>query len=261
MYAYDFEYDGVTLSDLGYTLCKFDSSGEETVTNGSQITFNTVSTLRGAKYELTSSEYSECITTTFQMCKDLCAFDDLEISVSEMRELMSWLNRKRFHKFKLLDENNEYSSFYFEGSFNISRIEMDDKVVGLELTLITNRPFALLEPVTVTISTSGSFEDVSDEEGFIYPETTITLKASGNLTIYNVEEDRTTYIANCTSGEVITMNYPVISSSLSSHEIQNDFNWNFLRVANTYEEHTNTISSSLSCTIVMTYSPVVKIGL
>ena len=57
MKSYDFEYDGLTLSDMGYIICKFDSNGLQTVSNGSQITFNTASTLNGQKYELTDVSY------------------------------------------------------------------------------------------------------------------------------------------------------------------------------------------------------------
>ena len=34
-----------------------------------------------------------------------------------------------------------------------------------------------------------------------------------------------TLIKNCVSGEVITLSYPIISSSVSSHNIADDFNW------------------------------------
>ena len=59
MKAYDFEYDGKKLSDFGYMICFFDSGGLNTVSGGSQITFNTVSTKHGELNELISSEYSE----------------------------------------------------------------------------------------------------------------------------------------------------------------------------------------------------------
>ena len=51
MKSYDFEYDGLCLSDMGYIICQFDAESSQTVSNGSQITFNTTSTLNGSKYE------------------------------------------------------------------------------------------------------------------------------------------------------------------------------------------------------------------
>ena len=262
MKCYDFEYDGLTLSDMGYMICSFDVDGSETVSNGSQITFNTVPTLNGYKHELLSAKYEECLGATIQICKDVCIYDDMEISVDELRSLMSWLNRKEFHKFKLLDD--DYIDLYFEASFNVNKILIAGKVCGLELSMTTNRPFALQEPRAIVInnlSENGkkTLYDTSDEEGYIYPHMEITINQSGNLNIHNDLENRDMYIANCTSGETITLDYPVITSSLNSHEIQNDFNWNFFRIANTFRNKKNDLTISLPCTIKLSYSPIVKV--
>ena len=106
-----------------------------------------------------------------------------------------------------------------------------------------------------------SINDTSYEEGHIYPYTEITINEDGDLNIYNAIEDRDTYIANCVAGEVIVMDYPVIQSSISSHNIQNNFNWNFFRIANTYENSRNDLTISLPCEIKLKYSPIVKVGL
>lgn len=262
--TYDFEYDGLCLSSFGYVLCKFGSDGIETISNGSQITFNTVSTLHGAKHELASVDFGDCLEATFQICKNVCGDDKFEITTDELRTLSRWLNRKGFHKFKPL--NDDYLGIYFEGSFNISKIEMNGKLYGLELSLVTNRPFALQEPkrfVVKNLVENGKqrIKDYSDVEGYTYPEIEITVNESGDLSIYNEIEDRTTFIANCVSGEVIKMSYPVIETSVSSHKIQNDFNWNFFRIANTFRESVNNLTISLPCEIKITYSPAVKVGI
>ena len=264
MKAYDFEFDGIKLSDKGFVICTFGSKGLETVSNGAQVTFNTVPTLAGSKHELTSVEYEDCLETTIQICKTPCSGDVMEISYTEFRELTKWLNRKKFLKFKILDEY--HIDLYYKAYFNISRIELDGKLIGLELEVKTNRPFALKEPKTIIIknlSQDGkhSINDTSYEEGYIYPRTEITITESGNLNIYNALEDRNTYIANCVAGEVITMDYPIIHSSISTHKIQNDFNWNFFRVANTFENSRNDLTISIPCTIKIKYSPIVKVGL
>ena len=264
MKAYDFEYDGLRLSDKGFVICKFDSSGVETIENGSVITFNTVSTMRGVKHELTSVEYADCLTATFQICKNLCLDKNEEISLEDMRDIMRWLNRKGFHKFKLLD--NEYTGIYFEASFNVSKIEVGGRLCGFELEMFTNRPFAIHEPATVFIKNEVANEiksvySKSDDEGYVYPNMEITITESGDLEIYSIREDRTMVIRNCVAGEVITVDYPIISSSLSSHKIQNDFNWRFFRIASSFKNRLNEIKISIPCTIKMTYSPVVKVGI
>lgn len=262
--AYDFEYNGKSLSDFGMTICNFGSKGLETISNGSQIVFNTVSTLHGSRHELTSVGYEDCLETTIQICKNSCVEDVMEISPIEFRELTKWLNRKKFLKFKMLCDG--YIDLYFEASFNISRIEIDGKLYGLELNVITNRPFALKEPKIININNTNNngshvINDTSYEEGHIYPYTEIIVNANGDLNIHNAIEDRDTHIANCTSGEVIIMDYPIIQSSVSSHNIQNDFNWNFFRIANTNDNIRNDLTISIPCTIKIVYSPIVKIGL
>ncbi|MCI8579779.1 MAG: hypothetical protein HFH04_03395 [Dorea sp.] len=264
MKSYDFEYDGLTLSDMGYMMCKFDSSSMQTISNGSQITFNTVSFLNGKKYELTDIAYDECLKTTFQICKNPCNNDDLNINVRNLRDLVTWLNRKEFHKFKLLNE--EYMDLYFESSFNVSTIEFGDNICGLELEMITNRPFALHEPISFTIksveqNTKKIISDISDEEGYIYPHTEIEILEDGVLTIHNDLENRTMEIKDCIAGEKILLDYPLISSSIQSHKIQDDFNWNFFRIYNTFRNNQNTLTISIPCIIKIEYSPIVKVGL
>lgn len=265
MKSYNFEYDNRCLSDYGFIICSFDNNGVKTVNNGSTITFNTVSTMKGAKHELVSTEYKDCLTTTFQICKHPCMTNAEEITLEESREIMKWLNRKGYHKFKLLD-SYEYMDYYFEASFNVSKIEFNGEIYGFELEVVTNRPYALQEPISFVIKNiqengTKRIYSKSDDEGYIYPEMEITIDEDGDFEIYNSIEDRTMHISNCKAGEVIKMNYPIIESSLASHKIQNDFNWKFFRIANSFEDKANELTISLPCTIKMKYSPIVKISI
>lgn len=262
----DFSYgeNNKKLSDFGFIVCRFDSGGLDTVSNGAVVEFNTVAVQNGTKHELTSSTYSDCLECTIQICRNPCANSNIEIDQTTFRELTRWLCRRKFLRFKPI--SNEYLDLYHEAIINVSRVELDGKLVGLELEIKTNRPFALKEPRTIKIENTGingkhSINDTSHEEGYIYPKTEIVMNADGNLNIYNAIEDRNTYIANCKQGEIITMDYPVIQSSDSSHNIQNDFNWNFFRVANTFENSRNDLTISLPCSIRVEYSPIVKVGL
>ena len=321
MKAHDFEFAGRTLSSFGMILCNFGGSkGLETIADGAEINFTTIPTMNGTKHNLTSSQYEDCLEATLQICKHSCDGGVQEITSVEHRNLTAWLSRKKFLKFKLLDEAN--IDLYHEAKIDVSRIEIDGKLYGFELTVKTNRPFALKEPRTISINceegkevygwkkyqtdpeitmlgyvtstdqnaypqgkvdgnnkiiegahTDGyqyvtigqvyksSLNDTSYEEGYIYPEMKITVKKAGNLTIHNSVENRETYIANCKANEVITLDYPIIQSSDSSHNIQNDFNWTFFRVANTYDNSRNDLVISLPCSIKIKYSPIVKVGL
>ena len=264
MKCYDFEFDGSLLSDKGFIICKFGSEGIETVSNGSYITFNTISTMKGTKHELTSSEYSDCLTTTIQICKHPCFSNSEVVSIEEQREIMKWLNRKEFHKFKPIDA--EYIDIFFEASFNVRKIESNGKVYGFELEMITNRPYALQEPVLIYLKNIVPYGKKrvyikSDDEGYIYPDMEITITQDGDFELCNSFENRTMRIVNCKAGEVIRVQYPIIESSVTDHKIQNDFNWKFFRIVNTLKEKANDITISIPCTIKMIYSPIVKVGI
>lgn len=266
MTASNFEFNGKQLSDFGMILCHFGSGGLETV-SGTQVTFNTVPVLNGQRHELIDVQYENCLEATFQICKYSCGNDTQEITSSEYREIAKWLSRKKFVKLKILD--GDTMDIYYMATFdNISRIELDGRLYGLELHVITNAPYAFKDPQIITINNTEvngvhSVNDTSHEEGFIYPHIEIAMKQSGNLTIYNAIENRRTEIKNCEAGEVITMDYPIISTNSTSltRNIQNDFNWKFLRLANSYDKSRNDLTISLPCTIKMTYSPIVKVGL
>ena len=265
MKAHDFEFANKRLSEFGMVLCQFGGSkGVETITDGAEINFTTIPVMGGLKHNLVATNYEQCLEATFQICKHSCDGGIQEIMPIEHRNLTGWLCRKKFLKFKLLDESNV--DLYHEAIINVSRIEIDGKLYGFELTVTTNRPFALKESRTIIINNTiqngkHSFNDNSYEEGYIYPEMEITVNQSGNLKIHNAIENRETYIANCSAGEIITLDYPVIKSSDSSHNIQNDFNWTFFRIANTYDNSRNDLIISLPCSIKIKYSPIVKVGL
>ena len=265
MKARDFKFNDRTLSSFGCIIVNFDGGKSLEVVDGAEITFNMISSLNGSMHHLVSSQYESCLETTIQIAKYSCSTGIQELTATEYRTLTRWLHRKGFYKLKFLDE--EHIDLYYEASIvSIGRIELNGKLYGLELNIVTNSPHAFKEPKTIMITnteTNGkySINDTSHEEGYIYPHMEIKVAESGDLNIYNAIENRESIIKNCVAGEVITMDYPIISSSDSSHNIQNDFNWNFFRVANTYDNSRNDLTISLPCSIKIKYSPIVKVGL
>lgn len=279
MKASDFEYDGQLLSDFGFMICNFGSTDTVTIAD-SQLTFNTVSTNKGKKWVLTDSKYETCLECTFQICKIPFTKKqkDMEISIYEVRDMKRWLERNEFLKFKPIDEDDEhcFEELYFEGTFNLSQIEVGSKILGLELTLTTNRPYAVHEDVTIEYEWSDVdfsnweedsaycaefyFNDISDEIGYIYPKMTITFLRSGDLYIWD-REGRCMIFKNCVADEVITVDYPIIKTSLKTHDIADDFNYVFYRISNDYNDRKNLFETDRPCKIEMTYNPVVKVGI
>lgn len=268
MYAIDFEYDGQYLSDYGFIVCSFDSSsGTNIVDAGSKITFNKVPHHRGKQYSLASTQYDTCIQAIFDICKNPEEYDkeEMVITSNEYRDLMRWLNRNEFLKFHVFYDDDERDVCYFNVSFNIEKIYIGELLYGLRLTLESDRPFGYGQEQSdsynfINTSSSFIFHDSSDEIGSTYPFVTITCHTDGNLKIHNELENCTTYIKNCKAGEVITLDgeLQIITSTYNSHDICNDFNYEFLRIGNTFQTRSNRITVSLPCEINIRYSPIIK---
>lgn len=266
--SYDFEYDGRYLSSFGYILCTFDSSGTDTPDSGAKITFTTVSKKNGAKFFLAGTKYESCIQSQFSICKDPNVYTGEEkyISDIEYREIARWLNRHQFHKFKL-DDYDDFDGIncYFMASFNLSKTLLCGRTIGIQLDMETNAPFGYGDAVTKTITVDNvtqnySVYDTSDDEGYIYPNLKITCAADGDLELENMTEGVKMVVRNCVSGEVVTIDGETlsISSSVTSHRLEKDFNFIFFRIGNTFENRNNQIKASIPCTIKLSYEPIIK---
>ena len=267
MHACDFEYDGLYLSDFGFIICRFDNASDiESVNPGSQITFNTVSRNRGKKHSLTGTKYDDCIEASFDICKDPSSHSDLRITDNEYRDLMRWLNRNNFCKFSIIDDENiEMEPRYYNASFNIEKYKVDDILYGLNLSMTTDAPFGygaerIIRFDIEDVSKSYTIIDTSDEIGYIYPSVIITCKSEGTLLIHNDKEDCTMEIKGCKSGEVISIdgNALIPRSSDKEHKICNDFNFEFLKIGNTFNDRVNRITVNLPCKLEIRYTPIIK---
>lgn len=262
MIATDFEFDGEYLRNWGFMICNMDQDGFKTVNSDSQISFDNVSLMRGKLFELTTSKYNNNLSLSFQICKRSDKSILTPITAQEAREIKRWLNRPTFKKFKLIQPY--WHDIYMMGSFNVENVMCEGKIFLLNLTFTSNRPFALHEPITYYINTTTEnesflFFDDSDEIGYIYPEIKITCLQDGDLNITNSNENRTTVILNCSANEVITFSENLIfSTSNLEHKIQNDFNYIFFRISNSYGNRKNILTFSLPVRAELTYSPYVK---
>lgn len=266
MYALDFEYDGRYLSDFGFIICTFDApSGTDVVSSGSTISFNTVSHNYGERYSLTGTQYEDCITTTFNICKNPDIYDDLEIMSDEYLELVRWLNRKKFLKLHIIDDEHEIEPCYYEASFNISKVKIGEILYGLELEMVTNKPFGYGKERSITAtftssSLSFNLKDNSDEIGYICPSLEIVCNQAGDLAIKNELTGSQTFIGGCSLGETITINGLTreISTSNTAHDIYGDFNYDYLKIGNEMNVRDNKITVNLPCEITFSYSPIIK---
>ena len=269
MYAIDFTYAEETLSDHGFMICTIgSSSGTETVSSGSDITFDTVKAPNSNEFSFIDSKYENVYSTTYQICKNQDQSDNYVNSYEESA-LQRWLSRKEPHKFKV--DQPEFYDSYFMGSFSIKKVEITGRGAGFELTFYANAPFAYkeFEEIEATITESNntlSIYDISDEIGILCPNMTITLAEDGDLTISNSMDNRTLILNGCVSGEVITLDSKaeMPSSSVRTNAqlgANGVFNFYYQRVINTYEEQENVYTFSLPCNVIFNYKPIKKVGL
>lgn len=268
MYACDFEYDGKYLSDFGYILGRAGSDGGvSSDAKGSEISFITASTHDGKRFGNVGSKFENCLKATFHICKNPAIFGDdlMEITRDEFRDMNRWLNRREFLRFRAINpDEGEFPQPFFYASFNLAKDDVDGKTFSIELNMQTNAPFGYDAEKweTFQIGTNGvrTFHDMSDEPGNTYPQMLITCKAAGTLRLRNSMTGCDTVIENCADGEVISFSGDsmIISSSVASHDIANDFNYNFFSIGNTYASRENVITSTLACRIELGYEPIRK---
>lgn len=269
MYAIDFNYDGLSLSDFGFIICDFEPSGGADVSDsGATVEFNKVSYDSGKKWGLASTKYGSCIQTTFDICKDpeVTEHGEMWITDDEYRDIVRWLNRREFRRlYFIYDDLQNRGARYYNASFNVSKIKISEVLYGIRLTMETDKPFGYGEEVKHSWNANSSTDrfkliDTSDDIGYIYPTMKIVCKQSGSLNILNSRDEYATIINNCAIGEVITINGSIqaISSSVVSHDIQNDFNYEFPKIISTMYDRENYYSFSLPCSVEVTYSPIVK---
>ena len=266
MYACDFEYDGKKLSDFGFVVCDItESSGFETVSAGSQIVFNKVSMHSGQTWGLAGTKYQDCIQTTFHICKDTSDGTSQMISYEEFRSIMRWLNRRRFLRFRFTSPDESSTRCYYNASFNVSRNVINKDTYALELVMETDAPFGYGETVTeswtsASANASHIIQNKSDEIGYIYPDLKITCQSAGDLSISSDIGACTMVVKNCSVGEVITIDNArhIISSSLAAHKLHKDFNFEFFRLGSTYNTIANTITTSIPCSVEISYDPIIK---
>lgn len=272
MYALDFEYDGIKLSDYGMMICEFGGSGGlETVSSGSDLTFNTVKTTGSDIFRFYGTKYEECYSTTFQICKNKCATGKKTLSPLEVSAIQRWLCRKDgYHEFKIIQD--DYADIHWKATFSAQQINLNGEIVGMELTLHTDSPYAYGSEQSATFSVYGgtgisySLYDQNDEIGYIYPTVEITSNYPGYLMIYSDLSPKKTIIEFWNSDVVVLDgNSKTITSKNGYKYNDNRFNFIFPKLVNTFDNRKNVFTLNAytgKCfTVTFSYCPKIKVGL
>lgn len=268
----DFEYDGKRLSDFNSVLSSDSGNGVQTVNAGNTIDFQTVELPFLKKVKTTKNKYGEMLTATLSIVKNPC--DSRYVyTQNEANGIYRWLNRMEFASFTPIYEDENWSQVFYHASFNVSTKRIGNDIVGFDLEMITDSPFAyykemVFSKTAVTSSNTLAFNDSSDEAGYQYPTVTIKCNAAGTLTFSNTADpDNDVVVKNCLKNEVITFSGDTksISSSVAHTTLYDDFNYKYPRVVNFVEKNSkdvrrNEYSTSISTDVTITYSPICKVS-
>lgn len=268
MIATDFKYDNEKLSDYQLMLCEFDSNGSNTISIGNNLTFNTIQPSGSDKSILANTKYNEVLTAKLQVCKNICLqIADSVITTDELSFITRWLGRKEYHEFRIFQDG--YEDLFFNESFNnFNAITVNGLIYGLEFTFVADSPYGYLDTVSLDFTTTANvpydITNLSHEIGILYPKKfTCKCLTGGNLEILNGIEDRKTVVYNCIKDEIISLEgeNKIIESNVKTHLLYNDFNYKYFRLANSYYNNINSITTSLPCKIHIEYNPIRKVGI
>lgn len=263
----DFEFDSVKLSDKGYILV-FDGKNDENLPV-SQMTYDTI---KGALSDIShkvSHNYGDNYTRTFLIMKSPCENNDDELDMTEddVSEMTRWLVRKQYKVFKYIDDEGNYYPTWYKVQNTVEKVEYGDKIIGLSITVNSNAPYGFANAVTTTWSTDTLTKTIrvnSDEEGYIYPDITITVREAGELIFNNRNENRRMRVKNVSVDETITIlggDLMQISSDDETHDLAKDFNYVFPRLCVEYGSYNNLLATNLQCDVSVTYYGIRKVGL
>lgn len=271
MYATDFIYDGLSLSEYFFSMiCSFDGDGLKTVSAGADIEFNQVSPLGKNEFDIYSAKYSQPYSTKFQICRIPCNEIHTDIySIAIAEQIKQWLCRKEYHKLKFI--HPELQNIYWNATFAVQEIVFGGQCIGFELTMYTDAPYAFYEDDIRTFTCKDNkhtfkFENISTEEQISHPDIRIKfLQDIDNFTLINSMSKKVMILKNCKNREIITINgkQQIISSSLPSHNLGKDFNYMFPEMISSYlfSATPNNFTVNADCEITITHRPAMKIGI
>lgn len=264
IYASQFIFDGVSCDDYNLTMCSFgNSSGVQTSSAGSKIEIKTVKSPNANKWIRYNAQYSEPISFIIQVMKT----DGSEINITEQELINRWLVRSDDYKW-IQFVQDDHEDLYFNGqATSSSLLSIGNVNYGMEFNFVTDSPYGYsaerVNPYTAIDSQIITFLDQSSEIGYNYPQMTITIGTEGTFAILNKAENRLFQLTNCTVGEVITIDNEnkIMTSTNLNHALYDNFNFNFFRFVNTYNNRVNELQITGNATIVFKYRLPRKVGI
>lgn len=255
-----FTYDGFNcIEDYDVFICWIATTQPNT-SNGSKIEKITHYSPTSKQWKTSGFKYTEPLSFNFHIAK----IDNTYLTADEIQKLQRWL--KRMDEDKELKFNQQgYEDIVFFGTFIESNIiSSGGNNIGLDLTFQTNAPFGFSSLKTYMQDPDGLIvvHDGSSEIGEICVNLNIYCNSDTDVIIKNSFNKNEMVINNCKAGEEIEIdgNTKIITTSLSSHKIYDDFNFCYLKVGNG-DDNENTITIIGDVTVTLSYREIRKVGI
>jgi hypothetical protein len=256
----NFEFDGKFASDFELMACSFNDIPE--AMGGNTLQIDSVKILGTNEFAIPPNGYSEPLTYSFSVCK-VRNCEILPMDASEYGRINRWLNRQEPHKFRT--STDSFERIFYMGTFNLSPVFINGYIYGIDLTFTSTFPYGFEDAIENKYTGVTDFEIIcfSDEIGDVYPYVEITVNEAGNLTIRNSLDNEIFVFNNVEAGEQLILDnqHKIITTSSEVHTVYDDFNFNFLKLCNTFEERNNVFNSSLNIDITFKYNPIRKVGI
>lgn len=261
----DFIFDGRYGSDFGLVFCNVGGGNDSETVTISNAGIDTFRPANSDKNYFTAGTYDSVLTKTLQVCKvENC--EAVTLTDYDVEEIARWLCRDDgYHRFAFVNDSD--NTIEYNARIDINTIEIQEQIVALELTVTTDSQFGYTvksNHFTLKADETAYVTDHSSKTGEIPVTLQLTCKSDGN---YLISSDfngitKSIRIDNCESGEIITItDMCVITTSLPSHDIANDFNYVFPKLYNTISNRNNTFSVNLPCDLTITYKIKRKVGM
>lgn len=253
MYASNFIFNGRSLSDFGYMICEFD--GETNTATPANITFTTAKPPGSKRRHFLTSLIEDVIMFEFSIVKYSCGRMIEDIGQYEHSMIERWLCRTDGYK-ELVIEQENFDHICFFANINITPHIVYGRIRGYRLIVTTDSSCAYSEPMETMFDLSPSspyrFYASSDDAGYFYPVWEIVPKQNGNLSIKITEdtEQTNTVLHNVSTGQIIKLDS---ENGIIEGTPPDNFNWMFPRIVQDYEYNFNTITSTLPCSVKMSY--------
>lgn len=248
----------VSSESLGIISVSFNQTSMETINNSGETSLETVKAGNSPAFHITKQDYVSPLSFTMQIINE----DATDIDSVKEREITKSLCKRGVYNDFIIDDDR-YWDLVLKANISNPKIIKIGKVYGMEFTVTCKYPYAHSRIIKKTFNITTPNQHIRlyvnhDDDDYIYPDISLTSNTTGTLCVSNSNDSKIFTISNVSIGENIIINgsIPLISTSIISHPIWQNFNKNWLRLV----DGVNILTVNIPCTLTLSYQEARKVG-